>query len=38
LEDRDEERDEDREEEWALMQELTLAHAPRYFVRVKDEL
>jgi hypothetical protein len=32
-----EEREKDREEEWALMQELALAHAPRHFMRVKGE-
>jgi hypothetical protein len=28
-------REEEREGEWALMQELALARAPRYFERVK---
>jgi hypothetical protein len=29
-----EEREEEREEEWVLMQEPTLARAPRHFVRM----
>jgi hypothetical protein len=29
-----EEREEEREEEWALMQEPALTHAPRHFVRM----
>jgi hypothetical protein len=29
-----EEREEEREDEWALMQELALARAPRHFIRM----
>jgi hypothetical protein len=38
LEERKEEREEEREEKWALMQELTLARAPRHIVRMSSGL